>query len=444
MANKTSNKMLYIMCAVALAVCIPFLMSDKGEKHEPMTALPVSINPTGDTTQDTIEGLQAEIEKANDNTKEVIEKNNQLIARAEDESNSIENLKTQAKKRSQREQEVSWALDKTDKLLSNLQRLSKQQSQQISALQSDKSTSRGMPVGLGYDSAESVSSSGAWIKPLDAVDEDDNPGVNRLFGSRGSSGTAQPATTFAVKSKTKDERMIKKLTMPATGAGIDSVSWTALVGRIPIKGEIQDAYPAKFIMGKETLLANGHNLQDVHAAIWEGKAKGDWNLSCVSVDLYVVTFIFEDGTISTTRVDEGEDPLGWISDEMGFPCVAGKLVTNAPAFLAQRAGLTALGVAGAAYAEAQQTTQQNALGGTSNFLSGDTGKFVLGETVDGTTQEINAWLLARQQNSFDAVVTKPNTKVGIHFSIEIEIDYDPEGRKVRHETYAQSRYSVLD
>lgn len=444
MANKSSNKMLYILAGVALVVCIPFLMTDRGEKFEPMVSLPVSVNPTGDTTQDTIEGLQAEIEKSNETTKLVIKKNDLLIARAEDESNSIASLKNQAKQSSQKDQEMAWLLDKTEKSLTSLQRLSAQQSQQITALQSKEPTSAGgMPVGLGYDSPEAISSRGTWLTPLDAVEDEDKGGSNRLFGSR-SSRSVQQATQFPVKSKTKEERIIKKLTMPATGAGIDSVAWTALVGRIPVKGKIPDAYPAKFIMGKETLLANGHNLQDVHAAIWEGKAKGDWNLSCVSVDLYVVTFIFEDGTISTTRVDEGENPLGWISDETGFPCVEGEFVTNAPAFLAQRAGLTALGVAGAAYAEAQQTTGQNALGGSSSFVSGDTGKFVLGEAVGGTTKEVNAWLLERQQGSFDAVVTKPNTKVGIHFSVEIQIDYDPKGRKVRHESYAQSRYSVLD
>ena len=190
------------------------------------------------------------------------------------------------------------------------------------------------------------------------------------------------------------------------------------------------------------MIANGLTLPDVEGMIWSGVARGDWNLRCVGGDLYSVTFVFVDGTILTQSAEEGEEPLGWISDEFGFPCIDGQFVTNAPAFLAQRTGLAALTIAGEAYAEAQRTTRDSLLG-TQSFISGSTGKYVLGESVSAATNEVSAWLLERQQQSFDAVVADAGVRVGIHIDIPIEIDYKIDGRKIRHDTNKVSAINTL-
>ena len=136
------------------------------------------------------------------------------------------------------------------------------------------------------------------------------------------------------------------------------------------------------------------------------------------------------------------EPLGWISDESGFPCISGEFVTNAPEFLAQRVLLGGLDVAASAYAQAQ-TSVQSTLLGSESFVSGDTGKYVLGETASAATKEISSWLLERQQQSFDAVVATPGIPVGIHVTEELQIDYQLKGRKLRHEQIQLSHHDSL-
>ena len=124
---------------------------------------------------------------------------------------------------------------------------------------------------------------------------------------------------------------------------------TALVGRVPVQGEVRDPMPFKVITGADNLAANGLRVPGVQGMVWSGTAIGDWTLSCVTGRLDSVTFVFEDGTIRTISGDDqstpgggAEKPLGWISDAQGIPCITGERKTNAPAFLTQRMGVMAL------------------------------------------------------------------------------------------------------
>ena len=199
----------------------------------------------------------------------------------------------------------------------------------------------------------------------------------------------------------------------------------------------------KFFIGKENLAANGHQIPEVAGMLLSGLGFGDWNLSCVNARLTSATFIFNDGTIvNHTQTDQ---PLGYISDPSGIPCVAGKFVSNAPAFLLQRAGLAGLGTAGSAYAEAQQQTQTSALTGTTtSTVLGDIEKMVAGDMVQSATDEISRWLLARQQQSFDAVIVNPGVSVAIHLQATLTLDHLSTARKVRYAQTQDHQQSHLD
>lgn len=119
----------------------------------------------------------------------------------------------------------------------------------------------------------------------------------------------------------------------------------------------------------------------------------------------------------------------------GFPCVPGKFHTNAPSYLAQKTTLNAISLAGAAYAENQRTREDLPLGGERSRVTGDTSDFVFGKVVEGSVDDSVEWIDQRAQSSFDAVVTPPGETVVLHFEKIIEIDYDPEGRKI---DYAQN------
>ena len=79
---------------------------------------------------------------------------------------------------------------------------------------------------------------------------------------------------------------------------------TALIGRIPIKGNVDDPYPFKVIVGSDNLAANGLEIPGLDGMIFTGNAIGDWTLSCVRGEIHSVTFVFEDGTIRTLSSDD--------------------------------------------------------------------------------------------------------------------------------------------
>ena len=120
-----------------------------------------------------------------------------------------------------------------------------------------------------------------------------------------------------------------------------------------------------------------------------------------------------------------------ISDLHGNPCITGKFVTNAPAYLTDLIGLGALGVAGQAYSEAQRTTYSG-MQGSSSTITGSAGSYALGQAVAGGTNEVSKWLLQRLKNSFDAVITPSGHQLVVHLDREIQIDKAPNARKLIH------------
>ena len=77
--------------------------------------------------------------------------------------------------------------------------------------------------------------------------------------------------------------------------------------------------------------------------------------------------------------------------------------------------------------------------------SGDTGRYVLGKTIGGGSDEVAKWLTERQAQSFDAVFVRAGTRVAIHIDRELPIDLDPIGRKLTHATTTQANpYTRLD
>src|SRR3546814_16737478 len=110
-----------------------------------------------------------------------------------------------------------------------------------------------------------------------------------------------------------------------------AVAMTALIGRVPIDGTVNDPYPFKVIVGPDNLTANGINIPDVAGAVFSGTAPGDWTLSCVRGQVRRITFVFHDGTIRTIPEDsernkQGHNPeegRGVTSDPYGLPCGVG-------------------------------------------------------------------------------------------------------------------------
>lgn len=69
-------------------------------------------------------------------------------------------------------------------------------------------------------------------------------------------------------------------TIPENSTLMGSIAMSALIGRVPVDGTVNDPYPFKVLVGPDNLTANGIDLPDVVGAVMSGTAAGDWTLSC--------------------------------------------------------------------------------------------------------------------------------------------------------------------
>lgn len=256
------------------------------------------------------------------------------------------------------------------------------------------------------------------------------PETDTVTSSQGTAGNARGKN-----------QMTSVYTIPSNSTFLDSVAMTGLIGRIPIDNRVSDAYPFKVLIGRENLIANGIELPDVDGAIVSGTATGDWTLSCVRGSVKSMTFVFNDGRIvSTSNKGNGEE-IGWLSDSSGIPCVPGERKTNAPEYLGTNFFLAAASAAAQGFSQSQTTT---VVDGSSvvGAVTGNQGKFILGQAIGGGLKESADWFRKRFAENFDAVYVPPGHRVSIHIEKEIEIDYNAQGRKVKYGS--KSTNSQLD
>jgi hypothetical protein len=242
-------------------------------------------------------------------------------------------------------------------------------------------------------------------------------------------------------------------TIPANATAVQNRLMTALVGRIPVKGVVVDPYPFKIVFSDDTLAANGLRVPNLCQMIVSGYTEGDLNLVSVRGWVTSLTFVFNDGTISTTTSNDNnigrytkENALGYLSDATGNPFIRGKLITNAPAFVGINVALGAAQGAANAFAQSQTTSNIGSAGNTTASVTGSMGAFVAGQSANNAMGQVQQWWRDREEQSFDAVyvptVDPKNNRsqtVVVNFAKEIRIDYDTQGRKI---VYEQKNNSV--
>lgn len=440
------NRLLPILAAIVLLMLVLVLSkscADKDTDNIMLASVPKASAPDADTPADTIKTLTANVAamttelKALRKDNDSLRTDNQQLLRSRDEleqrvSNRIEDefasLEQQQKELD--EKGLSSLSDRVDALSAVL----------LSA-SSDNGISD-VPVGLGlepdYSSSELV-----WIEPLDTGGSEISGEVLQQAGRLNNVMSRDASTARAAGLQLSNDAATlprPAYTVPRNATLMGATAMTALLGRVPVRGEVRDPMPFKVITGRDNLAANGLTVPGVEGMIWSGTAIGDWTLACVTGRLESVTFVFDDGSIRTISSDDRENqsgdanrPLGWISDARGIPCVSGTRKSNAAAFLSQRIGVKAFEAAAEAAAASETTTVIRDSGAITGNVSGNTGKFVLGKTLAGGSNEIAQWLLERQAQSFDAVFVPAGVQIAIHVDRELSIDLDPQGRKL---TYA--------
>ena len=459
---------------------------DNGLQFDPLSTdvLQDDLGVEVDTPMETMRTLTREVQATRDENKELVDKNEQLqeqvnrllhmednIAdrierRSQDAENFVQDQNSQLQRELQRSESVinrlETRLKELEEGLTTGRRSNKPGSGKpsMSASGYDINTA-GIPDGLGYDAdGNPISDAIIWKNPMDAQIDPKKGGITmpEFKGVSSLTSAMDPQQIKNQEHNKQKQEYIKAYTLPANATLVGSTSMTALLGRIPIGGAVQDPYPFKLIVGPENLASNGINIPNVQGIVMSGIAKGDWTLGCVSGSINSMTFTFADGSISSFPKQAEESSSGgarnkqqfaWFSDEYGVPCVTGKRITNAPSYLAGRVGLGAVGAYAQAMAESEYTTTVSGEGTVTRSLTGEAAVAGRNQAISQGLDEVSNWLEERQQNSFDAVYVPPGTKIHIHLDQQISIDYpiNGHGRKVQHEefiNYQSTAYSSLD
>ena len=389
-SNPLLKWLLIPMALVLLFVGIKMFSGDRGAKPVPAGSAN-SLTPEemkalgieGDTPRDTVatlvaqvKQLRAELQTALNDNKNQKSENERMRARESAIDQRIQSALDGERGRLQQDREqLAGDRQQTQGLLQDLQR-------RLDGL-SGKGGQADLPVGLGLEDGDGKGFSGSqggaarstsgtrWVEPDDA----------KPSAKNGSSGGLNFPTSFGPAQKTLSDTADNVAstvadagsravgtsskpvyTVPSNSTLMGSIAMTALIGRVPIDGTVNDPYPFKVLIGPDNLTANGIDIPDVAGAVVSGTASGDWTLSCVRGQIRSVTFVFNDGTVRTMPEDGNRNQnggsggnanstthggLGWISDPYGVPCVSGERRSNAQQYLGSQALITAAG-AGAA------------------------------------------------------------------------------------------------
>ncbi|WP_426879094.1 TIGR03752 family integrating conjugative element protein [Glaesserella parasuis] len=409
----------------------------------------------GDTPHDTLKTLlgavketKAEVQRTNEENERLKKENQALKIQSYDVSRQIDDA----------------IQTKQQELMADFERRFREVTDRFSNLSNDTPSSNDIPIGLGMEGESQFNSSHSntgnaypdegsqsavkWIKPSDVTltDRNGKPVSSNFTGETvatfpnpfkalDDSTLGQAAVELHGQPNSREKQTKKPFyTLPANSTLMGSVAMTALLGRVPIDGNVTDPYPFKVVIGRENLMANGIQLPDVEGAIVSGTASGDWTLSCVKGNVDSITFVFSDGRIATQE-NQGSNngkSLGWLSNPNGLPCIPGERKTNAPEYLSSQFLLSAAGATAQSMAQSQTTTvvDGNSVVGA---VTGSQGKYILGQALGGGLKEMENWFRQRYGQMFDAIYVPPGQAVAVHISQSINIDYDSAARKVKYQ-----------
>lgn len=469
-ANGIIKYLVFFVVGCAIFIGVLVFKGSKDKKAEELSTQPATVVydlteseqselglTAGDTPHDTLKTLlgavkstRAEVHAVREQNEKLKQENNQLKANA----NNVSQLISDALEQKQFEFE-----QKLEELRLQVERTPPQDD---STSMSPNDT-QNYPIGnLGLDTSKSQSNSQSlpqiisepdtkWVNPTDVVYKDKNGNIvdaavqnatvvypnpfKALDESAIGEAAKQIQTDPDTGHVTKKSNVIPFFTIPQNSTLLGATSMTALIGRIPIDGKVTDPYPFKIIVGQDNLIANGIELPDVEGAIVSGTSTGDWTLSCVQGKVESISFVFSDGTIasSITGNDKAnsEKGIGWLSDPNGVQCISGERKTNAPEYLTSQFLLSGASAAAQGLAQGQTTTVVDN-GSVFSAVTGNQGKFILGQALAGGLKETTDWFRQRYGQNFDAIYVPPGKSIAVHITQELKIDYNPNGRKVKY------------
>lgn len=413
----------------------------------------------GDTPADTLRTLVGELRHMRSQINSANERNDQLVNQnksLEERSNDWEMQLEQALTRAQ--SEAANAKAETQQLADRLMGM---MGDLESRVENNSGSFADIPVGLGLNGGTGIDAMPGgvvWIDPSDAQEVDRqgrpvdsgfsfaNSFNNPLEGSIVDQQQRDGLNAIGERESrqaNRNEEVEPVYTIAENSTLLGSTTMTALIGRVPVDGVVNDPYPFKVLIGKDNLAANGFELPEMRGAVMSGTAQGDWTLSCVRGQVETITFIFEDGTIRTvpepeavvrTRTSSTNNNrgsitggIGYLSDPYGIPCIAGDRKSNAKEYIGNNSLITAAGAAIALGFSDDETTTVNSGGSTITETNQ-----AFNEILTRGVNDVQDWINKLYGQAFAAVYVPPNQQVAVHIDRELQIDFEKFGRKVRH------------
>lgn len=464
---KSNGLLKWLMIPIALLLVLVLLKllpnnnvkpSGPVETESQLTAEEMkALGLEGDTPSDTVATLVAQVRELRSELKKSLSENdlrdagsNQMRQFEDTVEQRIQLALEKERQRVQEEQMASGSDTDIHGLLQNLQ-------WQLDSLRQGGGN-LDIPVGMGLqeDDGQGFQDDIRWVEPDDAKPKDlagssVEPSLNfpTHFGpAQKTLGDIADSTATNTSRDVGVSAAKPTYTVPSNATLMGSVAITALIGRVPIDGTVNDPYPFKVLIGADNLTANGIDLPEVAGAVISGTASGDWTLSCVRGQIRSITFVFQDGTIRSlpadnrngSRVDSQDssnsgatqEGLGWISDRHGIPCVAGKRRSNAQQYLGSQALITAAGVGAASLIKSDGNTVYAANSGGSLGTVGISGSEAMNRLLASGVQDISQWVNKLYGQAFAAIYVEPGAQVAVHIEQPLILDYDAKGRKVDH------------
>ncbi len=453
-----------------------------------------ALGVEGDTPRDTVATLVAQVKQLRGELQSSLKDNKAQQAeneRLRSREGAIDQriqtaLDTEHTKLQQNRDQVDSDKQQAQSLLADIQR-------KLDSL-SGKDTQPDLPVGLGLDDPTGKGTEGGtgtamtagnaalqartqstirWIEPEDVLLDAKGSVAGKSFSFPTSFRTSVNSAQSTLE-KTWDNASAKATdagsqaasavnavtakpvyTLPSNATLMGSVAMTALIGRVPVDGTVNDPYPFKVLIGADNLTANGIEIPDVAGAVVSGTASGDWTLSCVRGQIRSITFVFQDGTVRTlpesnkeggggiasgdgqgSRGGATQGGLGWISDPYGIPCVSGARRSNAQQYLGTQALITAAGAGAASLIKSDNGSVAVVSSGGNGSIGtvGISGNEAMGRILAGGVQDMSQWINKLYGQAFAAIYVKPGALVAVHLEQTLNIDYEPKGRKVNHRT----------
>ncbi|HRY88401.1 MAG TPA: TIGR03752 family integrating conjugative element protein, partial [Rubrivivax sp.] len=281
-SNPLLKWLLIPMALLLVFVGVRMFSGDRGGKPAPAGAASQltpeemkALGIEGDTPRDTVATLVAQVKQLrnelqtalNDNKNQKTE-NERMRSRESAIDQRIQSALDGEKTRLQQDREqVANDRQQTQGLLSDLQK-------RLDSL-SGKGGQADLPIGLGLEDGDGKSFGGArgtgsaassgtrWVEPDDAKPQAKNgSGIGNLnfptsFGpaQKTLSDTADAASDAGSRAVGASKKAV--YTVPSNSTLMGSIAMTALIGRVPIDGTVNDPYPFKVLIGPDNLTANG-------------------------------------------------------------------------------------------------------------------------------------------------------------------------------------------